>query len=394
MATTDHILIVDDDASIRAMIEVVLSGEGYRVSTVDSGEGCIESAHSADLILLDVYMGGIDGFEVLRRLKSSPESRDIPIIFLSAATEVQQRTQGLTLGAVDFITKPFHNAELLARVRTHLELQRLRVSLQQQASNLQAANECLQREIAQRQKAEEELRVKNRELERFTYAVSHDLRSPLVTIRTFLPHLVDDLAKDNSANAKQDLALINTAAEKMHALLEELLMLSRAGRGVLVPEAVPLQDVITDALALVAGRIDHRGVRVDFPRTSLIVRGERARLLQVFQNLVDNAVKFMGDQPAPRIEITAQLSCEEIQIGVRDNGIGIDPQDSDRLFDVFEKLDRNTEGAGMGLALAKRIIEVHGGRVWVESDGPGRGSCFWVALPQEQVQCSEHRETV
>jgi len=388
MSDKAHILVVDDEVTVRAMLEVVLSAEGYRVSTVDSGEQCLalSQVEAFDLIVLDLYMGGIDGFEVLRRLHEDPDARNVPVIFLSAATEVEQRTQGLTLGAVDFITKPFYNAELLARVRTHLELQRLRYSLQQQASNLQSANDSLQREITHRQKAEDEIRSKSRELERFTYTVSHDLRSPLVTIRTFLPHLVDDLAQNNTEYATQDLALINTAAEKMHALLEELLLLSRAGRGVQVPELIPLQDVITDALALVAGRIDRRGVKVNFTGSELMVRGERARLLQVFQNLVDNAVKFMGDQPAPRIEITAQEQSEEIHIAVRDNGIGIDPQHVERLFDVFEKVDRNTEGAGMGLALVKRIVEAHGGRVWVESDGPGKGSCFQVALPQEQVQ--------
>jgi signal transduction histidine kinase len=236
-------------------------------------------------------------------------------------------------------------------------------------------------DITDRKKAEDEIRFKNRELERFTYTVSHDLRSPLVTIRTFLPHLVDDLAQNNSENAAQDMELINTAAEKMHGLLEELLLLSRAGRSVQVAEEIPVQDIINDALALVAGRIAQRNVQVVFAGTEMTVSGERSRLLQVFQNLVDNAVKFMGDQPQPMIEIEVRHCGAEVHISVRDNGMGIDPKDADRLFDVFEKIDKHTEGAGMGLALVKRIVEAHGGWVWVESEGHGKGACFYFTVP-------------
>lgn len=385
MSEKADILIVDDEVSVREMLRVVLSGAGYTVRTVDSGEQCLEEvqAKAPSLILLDVYLGDMDGYDVVERLKQMPAGRDIPVIFLSAASEIYHRTRGLMSGAVDFITKPFHNAELLARVSTHLELRRLRIDLQRQAHGLRQANDSLQREVALRKEAEEETRLKNRELERFTYKVSHDLRSPLVTIRTFLPHLVEDLEKHDTETAARDMQLINNAADTMHALLEELLKLSRAGRGVRSPENLSLQAVVSDALALAAGRIKQRGVQVHVSGLEHEVRGERVRLVEVFQNLVDNAVKFMGDQPAPRIDIYAQQHGTEVRVVVCDNGMGVDPQQAGRVFEVFEKLDSAAEGAGMGLALVKRIVEVHGGRIWMESDGPGRGACVWVALPRE-----------
>jgi PAS domain S-box-containing protein len=223
---------------------------------------------------------------------------------------------------------------------------------------------------------EEELQKKNDELIRFTYTVSHDLKSPLVTIRTFLGYLEQDIRKPDAAIVDKDLTYIRNAADKVSRLLDELLELSRIGRKVNPPVEVPLQEVVKEALDLAAGQIAERGVTVKVTKDPIQLFGDRPRLVEVFQNLVDNAVKFMGRQRAPCVEIGVDKVGGETVLFVRDNGIGIDPQYQPKLFGLFEKLDPGTEGTGIGLALVKRIVEVHGGRIWVESEGPGKGATF------------------
>ncbi len=241
-------------------------------------------------------------------------------------------------------------------------------------------------DITERRQAEAALQAKNEELVHFNYTVSHDLKSPLVTIKTFLGYLEQDMAKADTEHVAQDLGFIHTAADRMNALLEELLDLSRIGRVVNPPVEVPFQELVQDALDLVAGRITERCVQVVVGQEPSMLYGDRPCLVKVFQNLVDNAVKFMGPQKEPFIEIGTEKKNGDILFFVRDNGMGIDMRYKDRLFGLFDKLDAHSEGSGMGLALAKRIIEVHGGRIWVESAGLGKGACFWFTLPRKSSE--------
>jgi PAS domain S-box-containing protein len=249
------------------------------------------------------------------------------------------------------------------------------------------------RDITERKRLEKEketmlraLLTKNEELERFTYSVSHNLKSPLVTIRTFLGHLEQDMVGMNKEQIKQDIGYIRNGTERMSKLLDELLKLSRIRRSTNPPEEVSLQSIVKEASGLVAGRITERGVKVVVADTKFMLWGDRVRLLEVFQNLLDNACKFMGEQKAPLIEIGAETKDGEAVIYVRDNGSGITPQILPKLFIMFEKLDRGTEGDGIGLALVKRIVEVHGGRIWVESEGTGQGACFKFTLGGKNVR--------
>jgi len=235
-------------------------------------------------------------------------------------------------------------------------------------------------DVTQRKLAEEALRQKNAEVERFTYTVSHDMKSPLVTIKTFIGYLEQDIAGGDRLRQKQDFDFIRGAAEKMERLLNELLELSRVGRIVSLPVSVGFQELIDDALASVAGCVADRGVRISRSSDPLILSGDRPRLGEVWQNLIENAAKYMGDQPEPHIEIGAETRGNERVFFVRDNGMGIDPRYAEKIFGLFEKLDPGSEGSGLGLALVKRIIEVHGGRIWVESDGAGTGSSFCFTL--------------
>jgi len=234
--------------------------------------------------------------------------------------------------------------------------------------------------------AEQALVQKNEELERFTYAVSHDLRSPLVTIQTFLGHLVQDIAGVDTDQVAQDLAFITSAAKKMDALLDELQKFSKIGRVTNPSVEATLQEIAQEAIALVAGRIDKRGVRVQVAQEPVVLYGDRVRLLEVFQNLIDNAVKFMGEQSEPLIKIGAETKDGRAVCFVRDNGMGFEPRHKDKLFGLFEKLHPEMEGSGMGLALVKKIIETHGGGIRVESEGLCKGACFWFTLPQKSAE--------
>jgi PAS domain S-box-containing protein len=235
-------------------------------------------------------------------------------------------------------------------------------------------------DITERTEREADLQQKTDEMTRFTYTVSHDLKSPLVTIRTFLGFLEQDIHKQDDERIAKDMGFIRNAAERMARLLEELLELSRIGRVVNNPVDTPFGALVHEAVGLVAGRIAERGVEVATDDPPLLIHGDRPRLVEVFQNLIDNAVKFMGTQAKPRIEIGAEARDGAWVFHVRDNGIGVDERYLHKVFGLFEKLDPNAEGTGIGLTLVKRIIEVHGGRIWVESAGPGQGTCFYFTL--------------
>jgi PAS domain S-box-containing protein len=228
--------------------------------------------------------------------------------------------------------------------------------------------------------AERDLREKNAELERFTYSVSHDLKSPLVTVTTFLGYLEQDLAGADADRVKKDMHFIRTAAEKMGLLLEELLEMSRIGRLINPPVLVTLRELVDEALLSVAGGISERGVEVQVTG-EVDLYGDRPRLVEIWQNLMENAVKFMGDQPAPLVQLGVESRGGEPVFFVRDNGIGIDPRYSDKIFGLFEKLDPKSKGTGLGLALVKRIVELYQGEIWLESAGIGRGVCFRFTLP-------------
>jgi len=252
------------------------------------------------------------------------------------------------------------------------------------------SNRQLRRELKERREIERqrealiaELEAKNAELERFTYTVSHDLKSPLITISGFLGHLQADAAAGDMQRLRQDSQRITDAVGKMSQLLDELLELSRIGRMMNPPETIPFAELVAEALGMVSGRLEGRGIQVIVQPDLPEVYGDRRRLAEVLQNLVDNAAKFIGDQSAPRIEIGCEQRDGMRVFFVRDNGIGIAPQYHEQIFGLFAKLDAKMEGTGVGLALVRRIVEVHGGRIWVESQ-PGQGATFWFTLGQVQ----------
>jgi PAS domain S-box-containing protein len=241
---------------------------------------------------------------------------------------------------------------------------------------------------AEREALIRELENKNAELERFTYTVSHDLKSPLVTIRGFLGLLEQDIAKGDHNRTRSDLRRIANATDHMNRLLMDLLELSRIGRLMNPYETVAFETIVREALDLTHGQLKARGVTVQVMPSLPAVHGDRARLVEVLQNLIDNAVKFIGTQAAPQIEIGVRAPAGEPVIFVRDNGIGIAPEFHERVFGLFNRLDQSIEGTGIGLTLVKRIIEVHGGRIWIESNGDGNGTTVCFTVPNSHAPAS------
>jgi PAS domain S-box-containing protein len=247
-------------------------------------------------------------------------------------------------------------------------------------------NDALQIELAQRQTLIEELENKNAELERFTYTASHDLRSPLVTITGFLGYLEQDALAGNTDKVKSTIHRITNAAHKMQALLNDLLELSRIGRLMNQPEDVPFTEIVFEAVDHVRGRLDEINAVVEIQRDMPVIHCDRVRLVEVVQNLVENAAKYSNPTSRPRIEIGAQEDQQnQCLFYVRDNGIGIAPTYHENIFGLFNKLNATSEGTGIGLTLVKRIVEVHGGRIWVESE-TGKGATFYFTLPTRQKE--------
>jgi len=245
------------------------------------------------------------------------------------------------------------------------------------------------RDATERQRQEDELKRKNGELERFTYTVSHDLRSPLITIKGFAGGLRADAAAGRTDRLQADLTRIVLAADKMSDLLNGLLALSRVGRIVNPPMLVAMEKLTQDVLDLLAGSISQRQARVTVQPGLPSVQGDPQRLREVLQNLVENALKFSPPDRPPEIEIGFKTVGDQTVYFVRDQGRGIEPRFQASIFGLFNQLDPRTEGTGIGLALVQRIVEFHGGRVWVESAGAGRGATFCFTLPGRKALSGE-----
>ncbi|MBW2713025.1 MAG: PAS domain-containing protein [Deltaproteobacteria bacterium] len=237
---------------------------------------------------------------------------------------------------------------------------------------------------ADREQFMQELKERNEELEVFNYTVSHDLKGPLVTISGFLGFLEQDISNNDVEKIKQDTELIAQAVENMAVLLEDMLKLSRVGKIQDTPVAVPMDELVTEALTRIHGRLDGSGVSLAIQPELPTIYCDRERLVEVFQNLIENAVKYMGDQQEPQINIGVREEGDRVIYFVRDNGVGIDPSYHKKVFSLFGRLDTTIEGTGVGLNIVQRIVSLHNGNVWVESEGVGKGStfCFTICMAE------------
>ncbi|MFP4165263.1 MAG: sensor histidine kinase [Chitinispirillaceae bacterium] len=239
----------------------------------------------------------------------------------------------------------------------------------------------LKNAMTEREKLIEELEKKNAELERYAYTISHELKTPLITIRGFLGYLEEEAAEGDIRGLHQDLLLIQSATDTMQRLLEGLIELTRVGRAAEGAEDIPFDSIVKDALKKHRAKIDRRGIEIRRDHDMPVVHGNRAELFELVENLLENAVKFMGDQENPSIRLGWYKEDDDVVFYIEDNGIGIDPKYRNRIFGIFTKLDPKSEGAGVGLALAQRIVAYHGGWIRAESAGQGKGLRICFTLP-------------
>lgn len=249
------------------------------------------------------------------------------------------------------------------------------------ADNLLKSQIELQHEAELRESLIDELESKNAELERFTYTVSHDLKSPLVTVKGFIGLLKKDIQQSSSEAVDSDLQHIADATDKMAILLDDLLELSRIGRVVNKPQFIPLTEIFEEVLPLIHGQIQQTRANITIQSNMPTIFADRQRMIEVAQNLLDNAMKFSKQDVAPEISVRATIDADHIICCVKDNGIGIRQEYQDKIFGLFDRLDHAYDGTGIGLSLVKRIIDVHNGSLTVESDGDGKGAIFCFSLP-------------
>lgn len=363
MALVLRVLFVEDSQEDVHIVLRELRRGGYeveheRVDTRPAMQAAL-SSRSWDIILCDYTLPQFSAMAALKTLHES--GLDLPFIVISGTIGEESAVEMLKAGAHDFIVKG-----RLARLIPAIE----RGLRDAQTRHMQLEAEAARRDLIGR------LEAMNAEIERFTYTAFHDLRAPLVTIKGFLGTLKNNLEAGKTDLAQKDLQRIEAAADKMDHILSDLLELARVGRVSKLPEEVDMNALAQESLQGLDERIHSAGITVNISPDLPIVFGDRIRLREVLENLIENAVKFSAGQANPLIEIGTRIQDGEQIIFVRDNGPGIDPRYHNRIFNLFEKLDPVMEGTGIGLTITKRIIEVHGGRIWVESTGQGKGSTF------------------
>jgi two-component system, sensor histidine kinase and response regulator len=369
------ILIVDD---MPANLEVVtnhLERQGYCAVVALSGEEGIERAEFVrpDLILLDVMMPGLDGFETCRRLKDSESTRAIPVIFMTALADTTDKLAGFAAGAVDYVTKPLNGSEVLARIESHLALYALRRQLAER-------NALLQREIEVRTEVQAALQRSNTEFEQLAYVASHDMQEPLRKIASYLQLLSQRYQGRLDADADEFIGYAVDGAKRMQALINDLLAFSRVGTKAKPFAPTDCNAIVRTALMDLQMAIEESGAQVEVGELPTVL-GDATQLPQLFGNLLSNAIKFRRDVP-PRIAVHAQPLGSSWRFEVSDNGIGIAAEYFERIFVIFQRLHGRSRyaGTGIGLAICKKIVERHGGRIEVQST-LGRGSTFAFMLP-------------
>lgn len=364
-----RVLIVEDsDVDTQIVLHELRRG-GYdlvheRVETRHAMKIAL-STRAWDLILCDYTLPRFNAAEALAALHES--GLDLPFIVISGTIEEESAVDMLKAGAHDFIAKN-RMARLLPAIARELK---------------DAITRRQQREAeAERRELITRLEAINSEIERFTYIAFHDLRSPLITIKGFTGALREDLKAGRQDQIQKDIQRIAVAADKMDEILSDLLEFARIGRVRRPSEAVDASELIEEALQTLDGLVRTKNITLHIAPDLPTLYGDRVRLREVFENLIENAATFTSEREHPFIEIGARRPQGPPVLFVKDNGQGIDPRYHNRIFELFEKLDPSTQGSGIGLALAKRIIEVHGGRIWVESGGEGQGSTFYFTLPE------------
>ena len=384
-----RILTVDDSLTYLHEVAAQLRDEGYDVIPARSGEEALEllAVQSVDCILLDLVMPGLSGQETCRRIKGSAAWRDIPLIMHTALEEQDAMIEGINAGADDYIAKSSDLEVLRARVRAQLrrkqfedENRNIREQLLQKELEVAVANSA--RELAEARAAfVEEVERKNRELEAFSYSVSHDLRAPLRSIDGFSRLLLEDHADKLDAKGRDYLRRVCESAQRMGELIDDLLLLSRVGRAELTRERIDISSIAQAVFEELKKKHTDRHVQIRIAE-ELLAEADGRLVRVALDNLLGNAWKFTGKVSEPLIEVGTEQKETGSVFFVRDNGAGFDMAYAENLFRPFQRLHEESDfpGTGIGLATVHRIVDRHGGRIWAEGR-VGEGATFYFTLP-------------
>ena len=378
-------LIVDDEVANVYLLERILEKAEYTNvrSTTDPRQALpVCEEFLPDLVLLDLHMPDPDGFAVIEQLTSRLSVDTLPsILVLTADITPEAKHRSLAAGAADYLAKPFDAIEVLLRIKNLLTARFLRRQLQDRNQLLAGKLKELGALTGQLERRSADLQTMYAELEAFSYSVSHDLRAPLRAMRGFAQALQDDYGHRLDPTGQDYARRIVAAAQRMDALIQDLLDYSRLSRAELGLEPVALGAVVTEGLAHLEAELRATGAQVTAADQLPTVMAHRATLVQIVTNLLTNAMKFVSPGVTPQVRVWAESREDWVRLWVADNGIGISPQDHQRIFDIFERLHGvdTYPGTGMGLAIIRRGVERLGGRVGLES-AVGDGSRFWVEL--------------
>ncbi len=359
------ILVVDDQMTNLKILSSILSKE-YSLGIANSGENALKylASNSPDLILLDIMMPEMDGYEVCRKIKQDEAYRDIPVIFLTAKTDIDDVVRGFEYGAVDYITKPFNISELKVRVRNHL--------------NLQAARNDLK-------KANEQLKKINQEKDRFFSIIAHDLRSPLSGFAGLSELLVQQIRANNLDMIEKYASAMQQSSKITMELLMNLMTWSRAQTGTLEyqPETLSIPGIVNENIALLQNAADEKSITLttQIPDDATF-SADKEMMGVVLRNSISNAIKFTN--PGGSVKISAEKIAREVNFSVIDDGIGMNEEMVNSLFRIDTKVRRigtNKEpSTGLGLLLCKEFVDMHGGQISVESE-EGKGTKISVSIP-------------
>lgn len=360
-----NILVVDDTPENLTLLVGMLKEQGYRVRPVPSGALALQAAAAEppDIILLDISMPEMDGYEVCRRLKADPRLKDIPVLFLTARTDIEDKVKSFEVGGVDHVTKPFQFAEVNARVKTHLELRRQKKEIEKNYQDL-ARLEALRDSLV--------------------HMLVHDLRSPLAALVGFLGFLKEAEAKFDQ-DQREDIEEALKAAKRMALMVTGVLDVNKleAGKMTVHLGECDLTALGQEVIGSLSSITEGRSLEFTPPHGEMKGWLDQGLIFRVLQNLIANALKFAPKNNG-KVELRVEKKGEGVRLEVRDNGPGIPAEHHGRIFEKFGQVEgeatRRFISTGFGLTFCKLAVEAHGGQIGVESEA-GKGSIFWFTLP-------------
>jgi signal transduction histidine kinase len=374
----ERILVVDDEESVRILLKRTLTEAGYDVVTASNGQEALDKVSQLQVrvVLSDIKMPGISGIEVLRKLTA--DHPDICVIMATAVTDTQTAIDIMKLGAYDYISKPFNQDDLLMRVRKAIEKLELEEKIKESAAELEVAMRSAQ--------------VANQAKSDFLASMSHELRTPLTSILGLSEVLQEEYFGKLNSKQKEYLNDIHESGQHLLLLINDILDIAKIEAGKMELELGPVvvKELLENSLIMIKEKAGKHNIKLDVDLApeikGLKIQADERKLKQIIFNLLSNAVKFTPD--GGRIQLGASCEDEKLAVAVTDTGIGISLEKQKKVFQEFYQVEAGlrdkTPGTGLGLPLSRKMVEMHGGEIWCESEGEGKGSRFVFTIPLER----------